>query len=277
VNESSVQNSGNSGLLAGKVLLIAGLGPQMGAATALVAAREGAQVALAARSPETSGAVADVIRASGGSAMTLQCDFSIDDQVRGAVDATLAELGRIDCVFYNAGFTDHQHGDLEIDESVWQQTMDINLRGAMSVARYAVPSMLEHGGGAFVFNSSDNSLVAEDVRLGYAVSKAGLNAVTRFVASRYGRQGIRANAILPFVAAGDSDMGAAASSLNCLGRPGTANEIAEVVVFLCSERAAVITGQLIHLDGGLMVRAPWPSIPLQAQATLASTIENSTK
>jgi enoyl-[acyl-carrier-protein] reductase (NADH) len=89
------------------------------------------------------------------------------------------------------------------------------------------------------------------------VSKAGLNAVTRFVAGKYGRQGVRANAVLPFVLEGP--VGAAAASLNCLGRSPTADEIGEAVVFLLSDRAAVITGQLIHLDGGLFVRAPWPT------------------
>jgi NAD(P)-dependent dehydrogenase (short-subunit alcohol dehydrogenase family) len=117
--------------------------------------------------------------------------------------------------------------------------------------------MMKNGGGAFVFNSSAASLVAEEVRLGYGVTKAGLNAVTRFIAGNYGRQGIRANAILPFVVAGE--VGAAAASINCLGRSGTAEEIGDVVTFLLSDRASFITGQIIHVDGGLFSRAPYPT------------------
>src|SRR5262249_2994997 len=96
---------------------------------------------------------------------------------------------------------------------------------------------------------------AEDVRIGYGVSKAGMNAFTRFLASRYGRQGIRANAVLPFVAEGEVAVKPAAH--NCLGRSGTAEEIGEAGGFLASDRAAIITGQVIHLDGGLSVRALW--------------------
>jgi enoyl-[acyl-carrier-protein] reductase (NADH) len=85
-----------------------------------------------------------------------------------------------------------------------------------------------------------------------------LNAVTRFVASKYGRQGIRANATLPFVAGGE--VGTVAASLNCIGRSGTAEEVGEAVVFLLSDRASLITGQVISLDGGLsFVRSAWPT------------------
>jgi NAD(P)-dependent dehydrogenase (short-subunit alcohol dehydrogenase family) len=244
-------------MLEGKVLFVGGVGPQIGSATALLAAREGASVALAARTTDRTAALVDIIQGEGGAAMVVQCDLSDDEQILAAIEGTVSEFGNIDAVFYNAGFFDHQHADLDTDATIWQATIDVNLGGAMTIARLTIPAMLEQGGGAFVFNSSAASLVAEDIRLGYGVSKAGLNAVTRFIASRYGRQGIRANAILPFVAGGE--VGAVASSLNCLGRSGTSEEIAEAVVFLCSERASIITGQAIHLDGGLFARSHWPA------------------
>jgi NAD(P)-dependent dehydrogenase (short-subunit alcohol dehydrogenase family) len=250
-------------MLEDKVLFVGGVGPQIGSATALLAAREGAKVALAARTSERTVALANSIQGEGGFAMALRCDLSNDEQIRAAIEGTISEFGNIDAVFYNAGFFDHQHVDLDTDAMIWQATIDVNLGGAMTVARLALPGMLENGGGSFVFNSSAASLVAEDMRLGYGVSKAGLNAVTRFIAGRYGRQGIRANAILPFVAGGE--VGAVASSLNCLGRSGTADEIAEAVVFLCSERASIITGQVIHLDGGLFARSHWPSTSASRQ------------
>lgn len=135
--------------------------------------------------------------------------------------------------------------------------MDVNLNGALALARLTIPSMLERGGGSFVFNSSAASLVAGQVRFGYQVSKAGLNAVTRFIAAKYGRQGIRANATLPFHVGGE--VGAVAASINCIGRSGMPEEIAEAVVFLLSDRASLITGQIIHLDGGMFSRASWPT------------------
>jgi NAD(P)-dependent dehydrogenase (short-subunit alcohol dehydrogenase family) len=252
------------GLLEGKVLFLAGAGPQMGAATARIAAREGARVALAARTSDTARETAEAIRAAGGAAAALSCDLRKDEDIRAALEAAEAQLGPIDLVFYNAGFYDNEHASLDIDEDVWRTTMDVNLNGAMTVARLVLPGMIERGGGAFVFNSSAASMRAGEVRFGYQVAKAGLNAVTRFIAGKYGRQGIRANATLPFVVGGE--VGSVAASLNCIGRSGTAEEIGEAVVFLLSDRASIITGQVIHLDGGLFVRAAWPTnaAPFQA-------------
>jgi NAD(P)-dependent dehydrogenase (short-subunit alcohol dehydrogenase family) len=253
----SDMTGGGHGLLEGRVLFLAGLGPQMGAATARVAAREGARLALAARSEEMARQTADEIRAAGGTAVALQCDLTREADVRAAVDAAASALGPIDAVFYNAGYYDHQNAGIEVDEDVWRMTMDVNLNGALTLARLTIPSMVEHGRGSFVFNSSAAAIVAGDVRFGYQVAKAGLNAVTRFIAGKYGRQGIRANAILPFVTGGQ--VGSAAAALNCLGRSGTGEEIGEAVAFLLSDRASIITGQVIHLDGGLFTRAPWPT------------------
>lgn len=245
------------GLLQGKVLFLAGAGPQMGAATARIAAREGARVALAARSADTTRALAAEIRAGGGAAVALSCDLTKPEDICAAVEAATSELGPIDRVFYNAGFYDNEHASLEIDEDVWRLTMDVNLNGALTLARLTAPGMAGRGGGAFVFNSSAASLRAGEVRFGYQVAKAGLNAVTRFIAAKYGRHGVRANATLPFVVGGE--VGSVAASLNCIGRSGTAEEIGEAVVFLLSDRASIITGQIIHLDGGLFVRAAWPT------------------
>ncbi|MEE6140182.1 SDR family oxidoreductase [Mycobacterium sp. 050128] len=243
--------------LCNRVLFIAGAGPQIGAATAHIAAREGACVALAARRLEVAEEIADSVRAADGKAIAVRCDVTSDEDVESALDATRSEFGVIDRVFFNAAYYDNRQASIDIDDDAWDTSMDVNLNAAVRIARRTVPAMIEHGGGSFVFTSSAASVVAGDTRFGYQVSKAGLNAVTRFVAGKYGRQGIRANAVLPFVVEGA--VGAAAASLNCIGRSPTAEEIGEAVVFLLSDRAAAITGQLIHLDGGLFVRAPWPT------------------
>jgi len=264
-------DSNRGGLLAGKVLFLAGVGPQMGSATALVAAREGARIALVARSDEASRATEEAILSAGGSAIRIGCDLTDGKDVRRAIDATVEQLGPIDCVFYNAGFYDNQHASLDVDDDLWRMTMNVNFDGAMLVARLTVPSMVQRGGGSFVFNSSAASIVAGQVRFGYQVAKAGVNALTRFIAGKYGRQGIRANAVLPFVVGGE--VGKVSASLNCIGRSGTAEEIGEAVVFLLSERASIITGQVIHLDGGLFARAPWPTnaAPFQPPPPLVKT------
>lgn len=252
-----MSDSDGSTILKGRVLFLAGAGPQMGTATAMIAAREGASVALTARTTATVEATAKAIVDAGGKAIALQCDLTSEQDVRTALARTEAELGVVDAVFYNAAYYDNRQDSIDIDEEVWEKSMAVNLEGAMRVARLVIPSMVERGGGSFVFSSSAASIVAGDTRLGYQVSKAGLNAVTRFIAGKYGRKGIRANATLPFVLEGK--IGDAAASLNCLGRSPTSEEIGEAVVFLLSDRAAVITGQIIHLDGGLFARAPWPT------------------
>jgi NAD(P)-dependent dehydrogenase (short-subunit alcohol dehydrogenase family) len=258
------------GELAGRVLFIAGVGPYMGSATGLIAAREGAKVVLAARGAEQSEAVAEQIRSLGGEALAVQCDLTDSASLADAVKQAEAQFGTIDRVFYNAGFYDNEHDSIDVDDDVWQTTMDVNYNGAHNLARLTIPGMLEKGGGAFVFNSSAASLVAGQVRFGYQVSKAGLNALTRFIASKYGRQGIRANATLPFVVGGE--VGRVTSELNCVGRSGTPEEIGEAVVFLLSDRASIITGQIIHLDGGVFARAPWPTnaAPYQPPPELAA-------
>jgi NAD(P)-dependent dehydrogenase (short-subunit alcohol dehydrogenase family) len=268
-----MEPSERPGLLQDKVLFVAGAGPQIGSATAVIAAREGARVVLAARNLERTEAVAESIRNTGGAALALSCDLSDDEQVEAAVDATVTAFGPIDSVFYNAAYyyVDHQHQDLfDVDLGVFQESMNVNLGGAIVLGRLTLPSMLARGGGTFVFTSSDASVVGEEIHLGYGVSKSGLNALMRFIASRYGRQGIRANAIFPFVVEGDP--GVQIGALSCLGRSGTAEEIGEVVVFLASDRSAVIVGQEIHVDCGLQVKAHWPSsfVPTAPMANLFS-------
>ena len=209
------------------------------------------------RRTEISGAAADAIRAHGGTALALQCDLGNASEVRVTVDAVLAEWGRIDAVFYNAAFYDHKNTDLDVDEASWQQAMDVNFGGAMALTRAVVPSMIARGGGAFVYNSSGASLQAEEIRPGYGISKSALNAMMRFVASRYGRDGIRANAILPFVYEGPG--AETMASLNCPEERGRPTRSPRQSSSSAPTARSIITAELIHLDGGLSARAGWPT------------------
>lgn len=255
-------DSNSSQLLQGKVLFMAGVGPLMGEATARIAAREGARVALAARSTQVIEKLAKEIRAAGGEAIAVQCDLTDNQQLEAAIDRTTGEFGIINTVFYNAPFYDHAHTALDIDVALWKTTMDVNLMGAIATARLTVPAMIENGGGSLVFNSSAAGLYADGVRLGYSVSKAGLDAVVRHIARKYGPQGVRANCVYPFVMPPEvpAEMVKGFTDLNCLRRSGTAEEIGNAVTFLLSDRASIITGQGIYLDGGLFSRAHWPEI-----------------
>jgi len=254
--------SNHPGILENKVLFMAGIGPLMGQATARIAAREGARVAVAARSTETTTKVVEDIRSEGGEAIALQCDVTDEKQLEAAVNETVEAFGTITAVFYNAPFYDHAHDALDIDEELWKTTMDVNLMGAITLARLTVPGMIESGGGSFVFNSSAAGAYADGVRLGYSVSKAGLDSVVRHIARKYGPSGIRANAVYPFVMPPEvpAEMVTGFTDLNCLKRSGTAEEIGNAVAFLLSDRSSIITGEGIHLDGGLFRRAHWPEM-----------------
>ena len=253
-------NSSTPRLLENKVLFMAGIGPLMGQAAARIAAKEGAKVAIAARSLDSIEKLAAEIREEGGEAIAVQCDVTSDEQLEAAVKKTNEAFGTITSVFYNAPFYDHAHATLDIDPELWKTTMDVNMMGAMSLARLTVPGMIENGGGAFVFNSSAAGKYADGIRLGYSVSKAGLDAIVRHIARVYGPQGIRANCVYPFVTPPGlpEAMADGLAALNCLRRSGTPEEIGNAVVFLLSDRSSIITGQGIYLDGGMFSRAHWP-------------------
>lgn len=249
-------------MLENKVLFVAGVGPLMGQGVAQVAAREGARVAVAARTQATIDAIAGEINDDGGTAIAVQCDLADEAQIKAAIDTVNVELGTINCVFYNAAVYDHEHDTLELDPELWKNTMDVNLYGAMHTARLTIPGMIENGGGSLVFNSSAASLYAEGFRLGYSVSKAALDAVVRHIAKRYGHDGIRANSVYPYVIPPDvpQELVKDVNALTCLGRSGTAEEIGNAVTFLLSERASYITGEGLHLEGGMFSRAHWPEM-----------------
>ncbi|MYM62819.1 SDR family NAD(P)-dependent oxidoreductase [Pseudomaricurvus sp. HS19] len=251
-----------AGLLDGKVILMIGIGPLMGQAVARIAAAEGAKVAVAARSRDTIESLATEINAAGGTAMAVQCDVTDEATIKAALEKVTAEFGIINGVFYNAPFYDHAHDGLDIDPELWKTTMDINLMGAIATAKYTVPAMIENGGGSFVFNSSAAGKYADGIRLGYSVSKAGLDAVVRHIARRYGPDNIRANCLYPFVMPVEvpAEMTRGFTDLTCLRRSGTPEEIGNAAVFLLSDRSSYITGEGIHLDGGLFSRAHWPEM-----------------
>jgi NAD(P)-dependent dehydrogenase (short-subunit alcohol dehydrogenase family) len=206
--------------------------------------------------------VARDIAGAGGSAIALGCDVREPEEIALFVDAAAAEFGGIDGLDHNAAWT-HPVLDtdaLTTDLGVWDRVLNTNTRGALLLARHAIPKMIQRGGGAIVNISSGASTIGEATRVAYGVSKAAINQLTRHLAARFGREGIRANAIAPgFIRTESSTAGVSEAfqdqlaKQNPSGRLGEAADVAKVVAFLLSDASSYINGQLIHVDGGQQI------------------------
>ena len=198
-------------------------------------------------------------RRAGGRAIGLLCDVRREESVVAFVERAVTEFGTVDAVDHNAAWS-HPRLDTDavgVDLGVWERAIEITTRGALLLARHAIPVMAAGGGGSIVAISSGTSTIGESTRVAYGVSKAALNQLTRHLAVRYGRDGIRANAIAPgFILTETAatqvpaDVQVRLAEANPTRRLGTPDDIARVVVFLCSDDAAYVNGQVLHVDGG---------------------------
>jgi NAD(P)-dependent dehydrogenase (short-subunit alcohol dehydrogenase family) len=249
--------------LAGKVAIVTGGGGGIGGASARALAREGAGVLVVDIDEGAAAKVADGITASGGDAAVWQADLSDEAQVAAVVAGAASRFGRMDVLHNNAALTDSDflHGDTAVTElslEVWERTLAVNLRSQMLMCKHAVPMMVRGGGGSIINMSSGASLKGDRTRTAYGVSKAGVNALTMYVATSHGKQGIRANTILPGLVLTDAvrahldeAMLAGLGKATLTPYVGQPEDIAEVVVFLASEESRYITGQMLAVDGGM--------------------------
>jgi len=253
------------GQLDQKVALLSGGASGIGRATAILLAQEGAAVAIGDVDLPRAQAIADEITATatatttGAQALAAHCDVRHEDSIAAFVDFTAATFGGIDFLDHNAAWS-HPLLDtdaVDIDLGIWQRVLETNTRGALLLARHAIPHMIERGDGSIVNISSGTSTIGESTRVAYGVSKAAINQLTRHLATRYGRDGIRANAIAPgFILTETAetqvpeDIKERLTAANPTRRLGTPEDIAKVVVFLFSDAASYVNGQLLHVDGG---------------------------
>jgi NAD(P)-dependent dehydrogenase (short-subunit alcohol dehydrogenase family) len=247
------------GQLDGKVVLISGGASDIGRATATRVAAEGAAVAVGDVSSDGAEAVAKEVVARGGRAVGVRCDVREERSVAAFVDLAVAALGGVDCVDHNAAWS-HPRLDTDavgVDLGVWERALEVTTRGALLLARHAIPAMAARGGGSIVTISSGTSTIGESTRVAYGVAKAALNQLTRHLAVRYGGEGIRANAIAPgFILTATAaanvpgDVQQRLAIANPLRRLGTPDDIARVVVFLFADASTYVNGQVIAVDGG---------------------------
>lgn len=241
---------------ADKVALITGGSTGIGRATALVFAREGAKVVVASRGVEGGEETVRLIKDIGGEAFFVKTDVAKASEVEALVNKVVETYGRLDIAFNNAGVEGQVKPIIEQTEADFDFVMDINVKGVWLSMRYQIPQMLKQGSGAIVNTSSTLGLVGFAGISPYVASKHAVLGLTKSVALEYAKSGIRINAVAPGaietemvnrVTDGNPE---AMAQLHPLGRIGKSEEIAEAVVWLCSDAASFITGQTLTIDGG---------------------------
>jgi NAD(P)-dependent dehydrogenase (short-subunit alcohol dehydrogenase family) len=246
----------------GKVALVTGAAAGMGLATAQAFAQAGAAVVLADFKEDALKSEAEKLRAAGHRALAVRCDVSDDAQVAAMVERTVSEFGRLDAAFNNAGVMAKVVPTADSTREEWERVIGINLRGAWSCMKHELWQMERQGSGAIVNNASVGALTGNPGIGSYIASKHGVIGLTRTAALEYVKKGIRVNAINPGlidtqighdVFSGDERLYAEAANSVPMGRAGRPEEIASVVLWLCSPGASYVVGHGLTVDGGMTV------------------------
>ena len=245
-----------------KVALVTGAAAGMGLATAQAFADAGAAIVMADFREDVVKAEAQKLIATGHRAIAIRCDVGDDAQVERMVDRTVAEFGRLDAAFNNAGVMARIAPTADSSRQDWDRVIGINLRGVWSCMKYQLRQMERQGSGAIVNNASVGALTGNPGIGSYIASKHGVVGLTRTAALEYIKHGIRVNAVNPGlidtqiardVVSGDEQAYAEIAKHVPIGRAGRPEEIASAVLWLCSPGASYVVGHALTVDGGMTV------------------------
>lgn len=246
-----------------KVALVTGGGSGIGRATALLFAREGAKVVIANRRVEAGEETVRMIREHGGEAFFVKTDVSKAIEVQELLQQVVKRYSCLDCAFNNAGIAEHFAQTAEQLEEEFDRSININLKGVWLCMKYEIAQMLKQQEGAIVNMSSVNGLKGGIDIAAYTASKHGVLGLTKAAALEYAKSAIRVNAIcagafrapmLEGIIGGNPEIEAAYNAAIPMGRIGRPEEVAEAVVWLCSDAASYITGHSLIVDGGLCAK-----------------------
>jgi NAD(P)-dependent dehydrogenase (short-subunit alcohol dehydrogenase family) len=249
--------------LAGKVALVTGAASGIGRASALALAREGARILVADIDDAAGEETAAAIREAGGQATYAPTDVTREPEIEAMVRAAVEEFGRLDCAVNNAGITGKGAPVHQLDPEDWSRALAINLTGVFLCMKYELPVMQRQRSGSIVNMASGAGLIAVPGLAPYCASKHGVLGLTKTAAVENARLGVRVNAICPgtidtpmlrSAMAGDPQMEKLILSGQPAGRFGEPGEVAEAVVWLCSDRASFVSGDTMLVDGGAVAR-----------------------
>jgi NAD(P)-dependent dehydrogenase (short-subunit alcohol dehydrogenase family) len=246
----------------GRVALVTGAGSGIGRSSAMIFAREGAKVVVSDLVLEAAEETVERIQANSGTAIAARCDVTSDDEVRALVATTVKTFGRLDAAHNNAGMTHAQVLAADISEEEFDRSIAVNLKGVWLCMKHEIPQMLGSGG-AIVNAGSTAAVVGLPKFAAYTATKHGVVGLTKSAALDYAAQGIRVNVVSP--GATRTPMMLKAMEDNPereqfvrsgipMGRLAEPDEVAEAAVWLCSDRASFITGQVLQVDGGIVAR-----------------------
>jgi len=245
--------------LSEKVSLVTGAGSGIGRATAILFANYGTKVVVADVSVKGGEETVKQINETGGDAVFIKTDVSLSSDVENLINKTIATYGRLDFAHNNAGIEGVMSNVVDCTEENWDRTIAVNLKSIWLCMKYEIPAMLKHGGGAIVNTSSIAGLIGFQGLPAYTASKFGIIGLTKVAALEYAKANIRVNAICPGVIdtsmvdrliEAQPEMTEGLTAATPVGRMGKPEEIASMVVSLCSSEASFVTGHAMVVDGG---------------------------
>lgn len=245
--------------LEGKVALVTGGSSGIGRAAAILFAREGAKVVIGDIGEEGANETLKMIKEAGDEAMFVKTDVSKADQVQALIEEIIKTHGQLDFAFNNAGVEQVVSTLPDCTEEEWDRVTNINLKGVWLCMKYEIPIMLKQGSGAIVNTSSVGGLIGGEFNAAYIAAKHGVVGLTKSAALEYSAAGIRVNAVCPgmtrtplvhALTGGDEEIENVIIGMHPMGRMAEPMEIAEAVVWLCSEEASFVTGHALSIDGG---------------------------
>jgi len=246
-----------------KVAIITGASSGIGRATAVALAKEGVRVVLAARRAKESEETLQLVKKAGSDGIFVKTDVASEHEIEQLVELAVGKYGRLDYAFNNAGVVEDATSFVDQTSSVFDNIMNINVKGVWLSMKYEIPQMLKNGGGAIVNNSSGLGVIGMPQMPVYIASKHAVLGLTKSAALEYAKSGIRINAVAPGaietemfekLVEGKKQLRDTFNSMHPIGRVGKSEEIANAVVWLLSEKASFVTGHTLLVDGGLVSR-----------------------